>query len=426
MENNLLKYNRHWEKGFIYPYPKKRTIFQSIFSLIRKRQIIEITGLRRVGKSTIIFQIINQLVEQKVNRFRLFYFTFDEIQPPIESLLSQYAIQTGIDYKKETVYVFLDEIQKLKQFQNQIKVYYDLYPNIKFVISGSTSLFIRKKTQESLAGRTFSFTINPLSFPEYLIFKGKNHLLDKPALYEHELEKEFTIFLHSQFIESIKLKTVSEKKEYFSSIIKKIIYEDLPSIVAFNNPSLLFRIVRFIAQKPGCVINNIHLAQELGISNKTVALYLFYLEEALLIKKYYNFSKNLISSEKKLKRYYLASPSFSSSLVDFSNPGELLENYVASLLSSSYFYRDVYQHEIDFVITKAKSIIPIEIKSSKNIFPNDTKNLLLFMKKFFIQKGVIIYRGIREKKITKNGKNIDLIPYYKFDGRKISGFSTKL
>jgi predicted AAA+ superfamily ATPase len=92
----------------------------------------------------------------------------------------------------------LDEVQKLPQFQNQIKVLYDLYPNIKFVISGSTSLFIRKKTQESLAGRIISCFVNPLSFYEYLFFKEKEEILEKPLVYQKELRQEFDLFLTCQ------------------------------------------------------------------------------------------------------------------------------------------------------------------------------------------------------------------------------------
>ncbi|OGK20498.1 hypothetical protein A3C23_00460 [Candidatus Roizmanbacteria bacterium RIFCSPHIGHO2_02_FULL_37_13b] len=413
LELDLLKYNRHWQKDFFYPYPKKRTAFAEILPYFKKKQIIEITGLRRVGKSTLIFQLINQLKKNNIDPYHLLYFTFDEAQPTIDILLRDYSLSTGLDYKKEKITLFLDEIQKLADFQNQIKVYYDLYPNIKFIISGSTSLFIRKKTQESLAGRIFSFIISPLSFIEYLLFIDKQELLLKPNLYRHELDHELKVFLYSQFIESIELKNMKDKKEYFISIVKKIIYEDLPSIFTFDNPHLLFKIVQQIAQKPGGLINNIGLSRELGISNKTVSLYLSFLEDSFLIKKYYNFSKNLISSEKRLKKYYLASPSFSSALVDFSDVGCLFENYLASNLVSSYFYRDVYGHEVDFVIIDKKNkFFPVEVKYKTEIKKEDINNLLLFMKKFSLNQGYVIYRGVKRQNINQNGKKITIIPFF--------------
>lgn len=409
MEVNLLKYNRHWEKGYFYPYPKTRNLFKNIIGSINNRFIIELVGLRRVGKSTLLFQIINHLIKEKrVDPLRILYFTFDEKQISIDDLLNLYLIQTEIDYKKEKIFVFLDEVQKLKNFQNQIKIYYDLYPNIKFFISGSTSLFIRKKTQESLAGRIFSYLLKPLSFSEYLNFKDKDGILKKPFLYKNDLKNEFDIFLTSQFIESIYLK-VHERKEYFQSIIKKIIFEDLPNLFSFGNPQILFSIVKYLASYPGAIVNLINLSSDLKISNKTLSLYFSYLEDAFLIKKFYNFSKNLISSEKRLKKYYLASPSFSFSLADFVKSGSLFENYFASQTKAFYFWRDVYKREVDFIeVDEEKNIIPVEVKYKREIDSLDIKNLLSFMKKYQVKEGVIYYLGQKDK-IIKNDKKISLL-----------------
>lgn len=138
MIENLLKYNRHWEKGVHYSYPKKREVFPTLIDYLDEKQIIELVGLRRVGKTTLLFQIINHLIDRHVNPLSILYFTFDEETPSIDELLTSYSYQTQLDLKKEKVYIFLDEIQKLPHFQNQLKVYYDLYPNLKFFISGST------------------------------------------------------------------------------------------------------------------------------------------------------------------------------------------------------------------------------------------------------------------------------------------------
>jgi len=411
MEINLLKYNRHWEKGYVYPYQKTRNLFTDIINSLNNKFIVELIGLRRVGKSTLLYQTINYLIkEKKVDPYKIIYFTFDEKQPSIEDLLNFFSTQTQIDFKKEKILVFLDEVQKLSNFQNQIKIYYDLYPNIKFFISGSTSLFIKKKTQESLAGRIVSYLLKPLSFLEYLNFKDKTELLDKPLLYKKDLENEFNNFLNSQFIESIYLSKIQERKEYFRSIVKKIIYEDLPGVFSFDNPQILFSIVEYLAQYPGAVINFINLSRDLKISNKTLSLYFSYLEDSFLIKKLYNFSRNLISSEKKLKKYYLASPSFSFSLVDFVSNGNLFENYFASQTSSSYFWRDVYKNEVDFIaVDKQKNIVPMEVKYKTEINSTDIKNLLLFMKKYQVRKGEVYYLGAEKKLVQRDGKIINLI-----------------
>ncbi len=195
-------------------------------------------------------------------------------------------------------------------------------------------------------------------------------------------------FFTSQFIESIDFKNQLERKDYYTSIIKKIIFEDLPTVVKLDYPSVLFQLVRYIAQQPGEVINNIHLSQDLNISNKTLSFYLFYLEEVFLIKRFYNFSRNLISSEKRLKKYYLASPSFSYALVDFIDKGKLFENYFASLTQTGHFYHDQYNHEIDFVkLESNNSIIPCELKATEKIKDYDLRSLKIFMRRFKVKKG---------------------------------------
>ncbi|GAH82346.1 unnamed protein product, partial [marine sediment metagenome] len=203
-----------------------------------------------------------------------------------------FSKQTGLSIKIDKIYIFLDEIQKLSNFQNQLKVYYDLYPNLKFYISGSTSLFIKKKTQESLAGRISRTILNPLMFPEYLYFKEKKNLLVRPQMVFQELEDEFERFLQSQFVECVFMQNDTERRNYLISILRKIIFEDIPPVFSVQNPELLWSLVKLIGAKPGIYIDYSHLSQEIGISNKTISSYLYYLEEAFIVKKVYNFSTN--------------------------------------------------------------------------------------------------------------------------------------
>lgn len=420
-QTNLLKYNRHWEKSFRYPFTIKRDLFNLLLTGIEKRQILELIGLRRTGKTTIFFQLINHLLKNQTDPFSIWYFTFDEEKPKLTDLLEDFSKQTQVDFKKEKVYIFLDEIQKLPDFQNQLKIYYDLYQNIKFFISGSTSLFIKKKSQESLAGRTLSFYLLPLNFREYLSFKSylkfkeKSEILKKPLVFKTEIEKEFEIFLETQFIESISFQQPAEKRDYFVSIIKKVVFEDIPQIFPIENPEILWRILKIIAQNPGILIDYQSLSREIGISNKTLSSYLFYLEESFLVKKIFNFSRNLITSEKKLKKFYLASPSFSWALSDFIDRGKLAENLVISLKNYRFFWRDPYKHEVDFIDVENEKITPIEVKYKEEIQEKELKNLLSFSKKFKIMNAVLFKKSIEEK--PRKFKNLEIkeVPVYFLD-----------
>ena len=158
------------------------------------------------------------------------------------------------------------------------------------------------------------------------------------------------------------------------------------------------------------------LSSDIGISNKTASNYLHYLEESFLVSKVYNFSRNLITSEKKLKKFYLISPSLCHALADFPEYGELVENFVISQKNYKFFWRDPYHHEVDFVeISKDEKIIPVEVKYSSNIKKKTVKTLGLFGKKFNCEKAVIYTKNMEEISYEHGDIAITERPVYLID-----------
>ncbi len=409
---NLLKFNQHWGSHFKYNFPYKRKILKTLEDHIDNRQIIELTGLRRLGKTTLLFQLINILLERDVNKYRIWYFTFDEQKYDFDELINAFGTQTKMDIKKDKIFIFLDEIQKLKDFQSQLKIYYDLYPNIKFFISGSTSLFIKKQTQESLAGRLFSFLLKPLDFEEYLLFRDKTIYLEMQEMYESELNFEYRNYLLRQFVETVNVSDDYFVKEYVKGIIKKIIYEDIPTTFSVENPEILYAIVNVISERPGLYLNFENLANDLKISAKTVSKYLSILEQAFLLKILYNYSANQLTSEKKMKRAYLSSASFCTALHDFEQIGLLVENAILSIKPYNFFWRDAYKHEVDFIDINNKTVLPIEIKYKNRIRKDDYNNLYLFSKKFKLKKAIILTHSVNEYSVDFKGVEISVKSVY--------------
>ncbi|MEM5771668.1 MAG: AAA family ATPase, partial [Candidatus Aenigmatarchaeota archaeon] len=176
-EKELLKYNEWWETGKVSEKnleAYKRYLFYIILKFIQDRQIILITGLRRVGKTKLLYQIIHNLLENGVDPRKILYFSFDEEAFDIKDVLETYKKSIlRKDFKDvDRIYVFFDEVHKCKDWENKIKVYYDLNPNIKFFLSGSASLIISKQAKESLAGRIYEFVLKPLTFKEFLEMKN--------------------------------------------------------------------------------------------------------------------------------------------------------------------------------------------------------------------------------------------------------------
>lgn len=422
---NLLKFNHWWNSGNINSklVGRERNICQHIKKYVEERQIILLKGLRRVGKTTLLYQLIDYLInEVSIDKYRILYFSFDEDIQDIENILDEYSknvLRTNLAENKDKIYVFFDEIQKLKNWTNQLKVFYDLYPEIKFFISGSESLEIIKGTKSVLAGRVFEFTINPLSFREFLKFKDIKIDYDRIDIFKDIIQIEINNYIKSSgFIEAIGYSEDEIFKKYFKeSILERVIYRDIPEIFSVKQPGVLYKILMTLSYNPGMLVHYDNFGSDLSLDQRTIKNYFEFLKESFLIRPLYQFSTNLICSERKLKKYYLSYPCFAAVLNEEpfvkNNRGRLIENLFISLLKPDFFYRTSTGIEVDIIMVKGEEYIPIEVKFKEKILDTDMKGVKSFIKKFAPKKAIIISKE-QEKFIKYNNTEIFFIPYWKF------------
>src|SRR3989338_9915562 len=189
----VLERSNKWWRGTFELEFKPREVYAEVKRFLSKRQILALVGLRRTGKSTIMFKIIEDALAT-MEKEQIIYFSFDEFK---DIILSDVVKSYERLMKKDTTkgkYLFLfDEVQKIENWEEQLKRLYDENSDIKFVISGSESLFIRKKSRESLAGIIYEFQIKNLNFKEYLNFKNK--IFDNFEIYKKEILEEFKNFI---------------------------------------------------------------------------------------------------------------------------------------------------------------------------------------------------------------------------------------
>lgn len=411
MENERLvealeKSNKWWKEKFEIEF-KHREIYTEIRKFLHTKQIISLTGLRRTGKTTIMFKIVSDFVKKYGSR-NVLYFSFDDFrEEKLISIINLYARVLNKDISKEDYLILFDEIQKVENWEEQLKRIYDNHPNIKFIISGSESLFIRKKTRESLAGRMFEFHVKTLSFKEYLLFKNKK--FDNPALYKEEILREFNQFLLSSGFPEI----INENEEIIAKYIKdnvidKIIYKDMAQILSIKEPAIIEQVFKIVLSDPGEIINIENLSKETGISRQTISLYLDYLEKSFLIKKLYTYSKSPRKTQRRVKKYYpvLFLPELVKKTEMF---GKLFENFAVLELDAEFFWRDSYKNEVDIIKIKENKVLPIEVKSGKIEY----NSLKLFMKKFKVPKGIILTYQIKDK-INFDSGEIEILPFYEY------------
>ena len=416
----LADYNLHWRPSFSYGFPIRRDRFSDLVRVIGKHTIIVVTGMRRTGKTTMMKQAIDHLVSSGVARDNILFYSFDEPGNSIESVVKEYERGLvgvkggdggGFVSSKETFYIFLDEVQKVPGWQEQVKYYFDHVANVRLLVSGSSALFLRKDTRESLAGRTYEMMLGPLSFAEYLRFAGKSYMLEKVLLHEDELGREYERYLTRQFID-----TVSEDdtfvREYLSGIIEKVVYIDIPRRFGTEGMETLMSLVRMMASRPGLLLNLSTLAGELGLDRHTLSNYIGLLRDSFLVRVGYNFSRSAIASERKMKKAYLSNPAFSLLSHTPVETPRLVECDAFVSLGARSFWMSPAKDEVDIVLMNEKVPIPVEVKYKDSITNEDMRGVRKFMRRFKVKRAFLITRSLSEDRELPEGM-VHAVPAFK-------------
>jgi uncharacterized protein len=413
----LESFNPWWKDGKVSPLftGRKRRIFNEIYPYVDKRQIVLFTGLRRVGKTTIMYQIINELMKQGVNPYNILYFSFDEMKYDLEELIKQYEENVlRVDISQENVFLFLDEIQKLEAWPAKIKIFYDTKPKLKLFLTGSAQITMWKGTRESLAGRFFDFVIKPLSFEEYLDFKSIGIDKEREKIFEKDLKRHMADYLKTGgFIEALDLDEYMLRKYLKESLIERVVFVDIPQTFKLDLPELLLKLLTITASRPGFYLDYKNLSNDLNIDQRTIANYVSYLEYSLFLQKLYNYSRDLLTSEKKVKKLYPSNTAFTMVLNPHVDLPSILEQFFVNNLGAHFFLKTPQKEEIDIIYTPDKSVLPIEIKIKEKVGRNDVKTMFKFLEKNNIERGLLVTLDT-ETKFQKDNFMIEAIPYWKY------------
>jgi predicted AAA+ superfamily ATPase len=422
LQDDLERLNEWWFTGKVrkeLALSFRRYAFSRVLESSKERQILMITGLRRVGKTTLLYQTIEKLLET-VNPNDILYFSFEESSAGPKEVLEIYekkVLRKPFE-EAEKAFVFFDEIQYTKNWPSVLKQFYDLYPNMKFFVSGSSSLLLSKEAREKLAGRFFFLELKPLTFFEFLGMKG----IQKEGLeiFSRRIEAYFFDYLRkSGFPEVVDWENDVKIAEYIkNSVVDRVALRDLPFIFRTRDMVLSDKIIRLILSKPGAIVNVNSLSKDWGESRITISNYLRFLETTLLVKSLANFRPAFLSSSRKLKKFYPATPSliFSYSKEVFEkNPGAVLETYVVSALNANYYFRE-RKKEVD-VILRGKELLPIEVKES--VSEEDLKKFSGLVNYVNAKRGVMVSLNQSIEKW-----NVEVLPAYLVEKR--FGVITKL
>jgi len=396
LEELLVQQNPQWISKKIVEVGFERDFFVSFCQeLNKKKLILTLCGPRRTGKTFLTKQSMRWLVENKrIPPKNICYFQFsgslnenNVISAILDLFLKKYA---GIGKK----YIFLDEIQYVDYWQDQIKSFYDILEDVKFVVSDSTSLFYRQKSKESLAGRIIKCNLGALNFHEYLRFKNieepsynRAKFVSNLAIYKTEFKKYLAL---GQYPEIVTNKELNPKK-YIMDLSDQIINFDIPYFSAKINRQLFLSVVKTLSFDLAQEFSTNNLARTLETDRREIAEYVKILEEIGLFSICYN--AGFKSMRRKLsgsKKIYGLNLNLSLHLngfdISYLNDtrvfGKYFENYVFMRILEKYgkieYYR-IGDKELDFV----SKDMAFEIKSGTKTDLNKYQELSLELKKKF-------------------------------------------
>lgn len=342
-----------------------RDLIPKIKEQLKNDEVILIIGARQAGKTTVLHQLEDII---KARNSACYFLNLED--PEYLELLNESPKNLfkifSFDLQQKT-FVLIDEVQYLKDPTNFLKYFYDEYKqNIKIIATGSSAFYLDRKFKDSLAGRKKIFTLQTLSFKEFLRFKSEEELSKKDFKDLALAEKEKIIFNYQEYLiyggyPKVVLAPLTEKEEVLKdlaySYIKKDIFE-----ANIKQEEVFFKLLRIIASQIGNLINAAELASTLDVSRTTIDDYLFLMQKSFHIGLVKPFYKNLRKEITKMPKAYFMDLGLRNFLLKDFKPfagrqdnGQILENILYKELLKNYepedikFWRTIQKQEIDFV-----------------------------------------------------------------------------
>ncbi len=354
----------------------QRKIYPILENHLAKKQVTVITGLRRVGKSTALKHLFaHSELSNKV------YLDLERIEN--QNLFSQNSYAdierslTLLGYNfKEPGIIALDEIQMVKNSSSIIKALYDDY-NIKFIVTGSSSFYLKNHFSESLAGRKRIFEMHPLDFEEFLQFKEietKAFTKEKfktflPTFYNlHKVAYEEYI-QYGGFPEVVLAADADDKIAYLKDILNSHIELDVKLLGDVSSSDILYKLILLLSNRVGSKVDYTKIGSLLGINRLKVKDYILLLEHTYLIKIVKPFTKGIDKEITKQAKFYFADTGLLQICGQLSS-GAIFENAIALQLSNIgelNYYEKSSGTEIDFILNQKTAIEVKETPSSADL-----------------------------------------------------------
>jgi predicted AAA+ superfamily ATPase len=360
----------------------KRTVVDEITRFLFTDDIVVIHGARQVGKTSILMVLQDEL---KIMGEQTTYIDLEDsryvgiLNKGVDEFLT-YLREEGFDLdvftkNNKKLFVMIDEIQYLENPSSFLKLLADHHRYLKIIVSGSSSFEMKSKFKDSLVGRTVNFEIYPLSFQEFLLFKGipfvsAPHYTEKKLSELQSLYVEFA--LYGGYPKIVLTPEISIKEKYLQQIIDTYIRKDIRDLAEIKDVTKFNHLVEILASQSGNLLNVTELSNTCKLAHQTVERYLFLLEQTYVIRLVRPFSRNLRSEISKTPKIFF----YDTGLMQMLWLKQLQRELLGSVFETSifaelvkrfgckhiYYWRTLDKKEIDFVVQFPDHVVPIETK----------------------------------------------------------------
>jgi uncharacterized protein len=387
----------------------KRKLFQELVKRINDKEIIVVTGMRRVGKTTLFKMIFDSLetknkvfldIENPLNQKIFEEEDYNNIWANLKSF--------GVDEKSKS-FIFLDEIQAKPEIVKVVKYLYDHY-DVKFFLTGSSSFYLKNLFPESLSGRKIVFEIFPLDFEEFLIFKNFNKEFyekfnekdkNKNKVSHEKIKKLYEEYLEfGGFPQVVLAENLERKKEFLMDIFKSYFEKDVQGLADFKEINKFRDLLLLLLKRVGTKLDITKLSNELGVSRETIYSYISFLEKTYFISLISPFTNSIDREVSGTKKIYICDNGIGKYLGN-SEEGSLLENAIFNNLRNFgeiKYYERRSGGEVDFILPEKKTAIEVKNKGDEKDYSRlkkiagdlKLKEFYIITKEFVDKKGFVV------------------------------------
>lgn len=341
-----------------------RKALKQLESLEREGKVVVIYGPRRVGKTT----LLKKYLEDKQDYL---FVTGEDIF--VHEFLSSNSVEKLKNFIGNKKRLVIDEAQCVPSIGKNLKLIVDHIPDIRVIVTGSSTLDLTQATSEPLTGRKHTITMFPIAQME--LSDIENQAESRARLDER--------LIFGSYPEVIGLEGDDARKENLHELVSSYLFKDILALEGIKKTKKLLDLLVLLTFQMGKEVSHNELATQLSMSKTTVEKYLDLFEKTFVLINIRGFSKNLRSEVTKSSRYYFCDNGIRNALINNFNPlslrndvGALWENYLVMerikrqnclrQWSNNYFWRTYDQKEIDFVEEREGKIFGYEFKWGKS------------------------------------------------------------